>query len=100
MGDSDPVEKIIKECLDNLSIAYRRDDPLDFECQGFAIECKQFATPRTAAQIGLRTDVILIQGMAAARAFADMLLCAQGTGWVGAVRYAAEKKAPTRKLGP
>ncbi len=88
MSKEDPVEKIIREMLDSLGIAYQRDNPLDFECSGFAIECKQFASPRLASQIGTRTDVIVIHGMAAARAFADLMLCAQGSGWVGAMKAA------------
>ena len=94
MSDRDPVEAIIKQMLDSLGVAYRRDDPLDFECEGFAIECKQFASPRLASQIGGRTDVIVIHGMAAARAFADLMLCAQGTGWAGAVKAAKRKTRP------
>lgn len=69
----DPVEKIIREALDAKGIAYRRDDPLDFECDGFAIECKQFPSERTTRQLAGRTDVILIQGVRAAQAFAALV---------------------------
>ena len=70
---TDPIELIVANALTQAGVSYRYDDPLDFECQGFAIEVKQFATPRTASQIGNRTDVILIQGREAANAFARLI---------------------------
>ena len=70
---NDPIEKIVADALDKANVSYRHDDPLDFECDGFAIEVKQFSTERTAKQIGDRTDVILIQGRSAADAFANLL---------------------------
>lgn len=68
-----PVEQIVKAALDRAGVRYRLDDPLDFECDGFAVEVKQFPTERTFKQIGNRTDVILIQGRKAAEAFAQLL---------------------------
>ncbi len=80
MSKEDPVERIVRQTLERLDIAYTRDNPLDFECAGFAIECKQFATPRTAGQIGDRTDVILIHGLQAARAFAALMIVSETKG--------------------
>ena len=73
MEINDPVEKIVAAALDARGITYRHDDPLDFECEDFAIEVKAFSTPRTERQIKDRTDVILIQGRQAAHAFAKLL---------------------------
>lgn len=69
----DPVEAIIAKALDDIGMSYRRDDPLDFECVDFAIECKQFYTDRIHKQIENRRNVIVIQGIEAAKAFAYMI---------------------------
>ena len=69
----DPIEKIIADALDGAGIKYRHDDPLDFECAGFAIEVKQFYSARALRQLDGRSDVILIQGRGAAKAFASMI---------------------------
>ena len=73
----DPIEAIVASALDAADIAYRRDCPLDFECDGFAIEVKQFFTPRVTTQLEGRTDVILIQGRAAAEKFAKLIVGAR-----------------------
>ena len=70
---NDPIEQIAARALDAAGIAYKHDSPLDFECEGFAIEVKQFSTERTYRQIEGRTDVILIQGREAAEAFARLI---------------------------
>ena len=69
----DPIEKIVREALDSAGVIYGRDDPLDFECGGFAVEVKQFHSERTIRQLADRTDVILVQGRAAAEAFARLV---------------------------
>lgn len=69
----DPIEKIVREALDRAGITYLRDAPLDFECGDFAIEVKQFHSERAIRQLAGRTDVILIQGRAAANAFARLV---------------------------
>lgn len=68
----DPIERIVADALDGAGIPYRRDAPLDFECEGFAIECKQFWSERAIRQLKGRSDVILIQGRVAAWAFAGL----------------------------
>ena len=69
----DPIEKIVCEALNSIGVTYRRDDPLDFECEGFAIEVKQFHSERTIRQLKDRTYVILVQGREAAEAFARLV---------------------------
>jgi len=73
-----PVERIVQAALDNLGVVYEVDAPLDFECDGFAIEVKQFHSERAIKQLANRQDVILIQGWGAARAFASMCRRARG----------------------
>lgn len=70
---TDEMEAVIAEALDAAGVAYRRDNPLDFECEGFAIECKRFYTDRIRSQIINRDNAILIQGIGAARAFAKLI---------------------------
>ena len=69
----DPVEKVIADALDKIGLSYQRDAPLDFECEGFAIECKRYYTDRIHKQICNRENVIVIQGLGAAQAFAFMI---------------------------
>lgn len=75
----DPVESVIQDALDLKGIHYTMDDPLDFELgdstlgvNRVAIECKQFHTDRIEKQWKDR-QVIVVQGVAAARAFADLM---------------------------
>ena len=68
MGD--PVEDVIAAALDGAGIDYRRDDPLDFECDGFSIECKRLYSDRIANQIRDRENVIVVQGLGAATVLA------------------------------
>mgnify|MGYP000875157366 CR=1 FL=1 len=75
---TDPVERTIAESLDAAGIRYVRGygtRDLDFHLpeHDIRIECKQFFTPRVADQLAANHDVILIQGMGAARAFAAMI---------------------------
>jgi len=70
---NDPIEKIVADALDAAGVKYRHDDPLDFECGGFSIEVKQFHSERAIRQLAGREDVILIQGRAAAEAFARLV---------------------------
>lgn len=65
---NDPVERIVANALDKAGVEYSHG-PLDFECDGFAIECKRFWSDRIKRQIEHRTDVILVQGIEAAQAF-------------------------------
>lgn len=74
----DPVEKIVEDALLSARVAYtrgREGGALDFHLTdlGVEIECKRFYTDRIARQIRNRDNVILIQGIDAAHAFADML---------------------------
>ena len=71
----DPCEEIVAAALDTASVSYRRDDPLDFECDdlGIAIEVKQFFAPRIIVQIRDRPNVIVIQGREAALQFASLI---------------------------
>lgn len=76
----DPVEKIIEDALTDAGVAFKREVEsdtcrLDFYLPdvGVYIECKQFHTPRIADQMARAPNVIAIQGMDAARAFAAMI---------------------------
>lgn len=77
---TDPVERVIADALDAASIRWDGENSpaaqnLDFWLPDYGthIEVKQFHTPRTASQIERSDSVILIVGMTAARAFADLL---------------------------
>lgn len=69
----DLMEKVIEDALIKAAIPFRRDDPLDFECPTFAIECKRFYSPRAIKQLERNDNVILIQGIDAAKAFAGLI---------------------------
>jgi len=74
----DPVEAIVESGLRRAGIQFTRQSAstknLDFcvECAAgpVYIECKQFKTPRTEEQIERDANVIVIQGLEAARFFA------------------------------
>ena len=80
---NDPVERIVAEALTAAGYEWRheghparRGDPvtLDFEIVGGPhVEVKRFHTPRVGAQLAQAENVILIQGIEAARWFAEML---------------------------
>jgi hypothetical protein len=78
---SDPIERIIAEALDAARIPYchhskgnERPGQLDFALpSGVQIECKQFHAARVVDQMAAHSDVIVIQGRAAALAFAGMI---------------------------
>ena len=76
----DPCEQIVAEALTQKGITFvtereRKEQQLDFYLPDFDlfIEVKQFSTPRTAAQIAGMENVLVIQGRAAANAFAKLL---------------------------
>ncbi len=70
----DPIEKIVERALNKAGINFVRPaNGLDFECDGVAIECKQFFTERLLGQIRNRSDVIVIQGRDAALKFEEMV---------------------------
>ncbi len=72
----DPIERIVADALDAADIAYTHESEsiiqnIDFALvDGPLIECKQFATDRTSAQIKPHPDIIVIQGREAALWFA------------------------------
>ena len=72
-----PVENIVREALAARRYEYQEPSPdnLDFyvPALGVSIECKQFYSDRIAGQMQRTENVIVIQGMGAARAFAAML---------------------------
>jgi hypothetical protein len=80
---NDPVERLVGEALTEAGFEWRheghpsrRDDPvtLDFEIVGGPhVEVKRFHTPRSATQLAQVENVILIQGIEAARWFAELL---------------------------
>ena len=75
---SDPIERIVAEALTAAGIRWtagNNQQRLDFHLPdlGIKIECKQFPTPRTAAQIADEPNVIVVQGRAAAKWFASLL---------------------------
>jgi len=80
MTTDDPMELIIAEGLTRAGIAFTHESDnksqgLDFKLTqyGVLIECKQFPTDRTSAQIALYPNVIVIQGREAAKCFAAMI---------------------------
>ena len=82
---TDPVEAIIAAALDRAGIAYTRPghgsapgnpgQTLDFHLPAFDtfIECKRMATPRTESQMATVANIIVIQGIDAARALAALI---------------------------
>lgn len=77
---SDPVEKIIAETLSRKRVRFthetqNKEQGLDFYLPDYDIfiECKRFSSERTEKQISGK-EVILIQGMIAARAFREMMM--------------------------
>lgn len=74
---TDPVERVIADALDAACIAYeveRDDTHLDFRlANGVYIECKRYHTPRIAEQMTRAENVIVVQGMDAARWLASII---------------------------
>lgn len=74
----DPVERAVRDALDAAGIHYRpgyQTKELDFYLPDadVSIECKQFHSERIADQMSRHPNVIAIQGIGAATAFARML---------------------------
>lgn len=76
---TDPIERIVAVALRAAGIAYEMPNgstgDLDFYLPepDVRIECKQFYSPRIAEQMSRFSDVIVIQGRAAAEQFARMV---------------------------
>lgn len=75
---TDPVELVIANALEAASVEYclgRETGALDFYLPSYRvhIECKRLHTERITKQMARFPDVIAIQGMDAALAFADMI---------------------------
>lgn len=73
---TDPVEETIAEALDAAGIAYERDKlQLDFYVPAFGvfIECKRMHTPRISEQMTRAQEIIVVQGMHAARTLAALI---------------------------
>jgi hypothetical protein len=78
---TDPIERIIADALDSVGIVYSHESdrpgsiPLDFYLPAYDlwIECKAYHAERIAGQMAKARDVIAIQGIGAARAFAAMI---------------------------
>lgn len=84
----DPVEAVIVSAFTAAGISFVRERDggtleLDFHLPDLNVyvECKQFHTDRIAAQMKRAPNVICIQGMEAARAFARMIELAKSTGY-------------------
>jgi hypothetical protein len=75
----DPVEQVVEQALIKAGIPYarERENPagLDFYLteQKLYIEVKRFHTPRAVEQMSRVPEAILIQGLEAAKWFAEML---------------------------
>lgn len=72
------MERIIADALEEAEIAYIRGKAtgeLDFYIVGSGvwIECKRFYSPRIANQMARQSNVIAVQGMAAARQLATWI---------------------------
>lgn len=84
---NDPVEKMIGDSLTAAGFEWqheghpdRRDDPvtLDFKIVGGPhVEVKRFHTPRCERQLAQVENVILVQGIEAARWFSELLMAAR-----------------------
>lgn len=77
---TDPIEDIVERALLRAKLGFTKDGEgntrgLDFHLTDFDIyiEVKQFHTDRVTEQMSRVSDVIVIQGRAAAEAFAKML---------------------------
>lgn len=72
---TDPVEKIIADGLTKAGIKYYRFyDGLDFTLEdGTQIECKCYYTKRVNKQLEQHLNVILIQGIDAAKTFINLI---------------------------
>lgn len=80
MTTDDPMELIIADGLKRAGIRFvhesdNKSQCLDFSLPDFGIyiECKQFPTERTSAQIAPFPNVIVIQGREAAHTFAKLI---------------------------
>lgn len=80
MTTTDPIELIVADGLRKAGVAFvhesdNKGQMLDFYLpqQQVFIECKQFSTDRTAAQIAGIPNVIVVQGRIAAETFAALL---------------------------
>lgn len=75
---TDPVERIVADALDRVGVVYQTHNSLelDFYLPSYEIyiEVKQYHSPRISEQMSRNPNVIAIQGIEAARAFADLLL--------------------------
>lgn len=84
----DPVERIVEAALIKKGLPYvTENDPrarrLDFYLPDLDlhIEVKQFHTPRVAEQMARSANIIVIQGMGAAKAFDLMLNMERTVSW-------------------
>lgn len=82
---SDPMEEIIRNALDRSPLIYVEEEHpdakgLDFYLPfvGVHIEVKQFHSERIAEQMSRADNVIAIQGIGAAKLFAQMLAPGDG----------------------
>jgi hypothetical protein len=79
MRPDDPVERVVFDALTKAGLPFTMGDQnahrLDFHLTALdvAIEVKQFHTERIAEQMSRHPNVIAIQGIEAARAFAEMI---------------------------
>ena len=80
MHTNDPIERIVAAALLGAGIPFIHESQNKSQCLDFVlpdsgvyIECKQFPTGRTSAQIAPFPNVIVIQGRDAAHAFAAMI---------------------------
>lgn len=76
----DPVEKIVADALDAKGVRYVRDGEADTKALdfylpdiGLYVEVKQFHTDRIAEQTSRVLNIIVIQGIDAAKAFAGLI---------------------------
>lgn len=79
MRRNDPVEAIVRAALSKRGIVFTEEElnehRLDFHLPDMAtaIECKQFYTDRITDQLQRFPNVIVIQGLQAARAFHQLV---------------------------
>lgn len=87
MKITDPVERVVASGLDAAGVQYTHQQlgnavagQLDFALpNGVQIECKRFHAARVVDQMAAHENVIVIQGLNAAKTFQQLLWCARSS---------------------
>lgn len=100
---ADPVERVVASALDAAGVRYTHQDignavagQLDFALpNGVQIECKRFHAARVVDQMAAHENVIVIQGMKAAKTFQQLLWRARnGDVMIGEIQEVPYENLP------